>query len=216
MLRDINNLDILTLTIMGCLFLVALSKLLFPKRFNEFVTLLFNTRYSSYYVKEQRFLDVFEGLLFLNFSLNLGLLLYLFLSYSSLEIITQSDVFIYALLIGIFIILKVLLERLLSSVLDIEPLIDRYLFQKISIRNFTGLLLIPINAFLIYTIKPNQPLLLIVLTLLLSIIIYSSFLFLKNNLNTFKKSFFYFILYLCTLEIAPYVVLYKIITTNQV
>ncbi|AUC74418.1 DUF4271 domain-containing protein [Olleya sp. Bg11-27] len=216
MLRDINNLDILTLTIMGCLFLVALSKLLFPKRFNEFVTLLFNSRYSSYYVKEQRFLDVFEGLLFLNFSLNLGLLLYLFLSYSSLEIITQSDVFIYALLIGIFIILKVLLERLLSSVLDIEPLIDRYLFQKISIRNFTGLLLIPINAFLIYTIKPNQPLLLIVLTLLLSIIIYSSFLFLKNNLNTFKKSFFYFILYLCTLEIAPYVVLYKIITTNQV
>lgn len=216
MLRDINNLDILTLTIMGCLFLVALSKLLFPKRFNEFVTLLFNSRYSSYYVKEQRFLDVFEGLLFLNFSLNLSLLLYLFLSYSSLEIITQSDVFIYALLIGIFIILKVLLERLLSSVLDIEPLIDRYLFQKISIRNFTGLLLIPINAFLIYTIKPNQPLLLIVLTLLLSIIIYSSFLFLKNNLNTFKKSFFYFILYLCTLEIAPYVVLYKIITTNQV
>ncbi|QXP60331.1 DUF4271 domain-containing protein [Olleya sp. HaHaR_3_96] len=216
MLRDINNLDILTLTIMGCLILVALSKLLFPKRFNEFITLLFNTRYSSYYVKEQRFLDVFEGLLFLNFSLNLGLLLYLFLSYSSLEIITQSDVFIYALLIGIFIILKVLLERLLSSVLDIEPLIDRYLFQKISIRNFIGLLLIPINAFLIYTIKPNQPLLLIVFTLLLSIIIYSSFLFLKNNLNTFKKSFFYFILYLCTLEIAPYVVLYKIITTNQV
>ena len=136
MLRDINNLDILTLTIMGCLILVALSKLLFPKRFNEFITLLFNTRYSSYYVKEQRFLDVFEGLLFLNFSLNLGLLLYLFLSYSSLEIITQSDVFIYALLIGIFIILKVLLERLLSSVLDIEQLIDRYLFQKISIRNF--------------------------------------------------------------------------------
>ncbi|QCE41470.1 DUF4271 domain-containing protein [Psychroserpens sp. NJDZ02] len=216
MLRDINNLDILTLTIMGCLFLVALSKLLFPKRFNEFASLLFNSRYSNYYIKEQRFFDIFEGLLFINFSLNLGIILYLFLSNNSLQEITQLDLFIYAFLIGIFIILKVLLERLLSSLLDIEPLIDRYLFQKISIRNFIGLLLLPINTFLIYTIKPNQALLLAVAVLFILISIYSVFLFLKSNLNTFRKSLFYFILYLCTLEIAPYVVLYKIITTKQV
>lgn len=216
MLRDFNNVDILTLTIMGCLLLVAVSKLLFPKRFDEFVLLLFNSRYSSLYSKDRRFFDIFEGLLFFNFILNLGVLLYTYFRYNGLSTVAQSDIFTYAFLIGLFIILKVFFERLLSSVLDIETIIDKYLFQKISFRNFIGLLLLPLNAFLLYTFKPNQMVFYFGFGFLILILIFGVFLFVKNNLNTFKKSLFYFILYLCTLEIIPYVVIYKIITTNQV
>ncbi len=199
---------------MGCLLLVALSKLLFAKRFNEFAYLLFNSRYSSLYIREQRFLDVFEGLLFSNLVLNLGLLLFIYLSYIGQNDVSQLSIFKYSFLIGLFLILKVLFERLLSSVLDIEPIIDKYLFQTISFRNFIGLLLLPINAFLIYTLKPNKISFFILVGFLFLILIFGLFLFIKNNLNAFKKSLFYFILYLCALEIAPYVVLYKMITTN--
>jgi|TARA_R110002049_G_scaffold76188_2_gene195983 hypothetical protein len=110
----------------------------------------------------------------------------------------------------------VLFERLLSSVLDIEPIIDKYIFEKTSFQNFVGLVLLPINALLIYTLTPNQTLLITLLAILLALQFFGLFLFIKNNLNVFRKSLFYFILYLCTLEIAPYVVLYKIITTNWV
>ncbi len=214
MLRDLNNVDVLTLTIVGCLLIVAITKLLFPKRFNQFVSLLINSRHSNLYIKEQRFFDLFEGLLFLNFAINLGLLAYIYLSSIVLQEISQLSVFKYSFLIALFLLLKVLFERLLSSVLDTETIIDKYLFQKISFRNFIGLLLLPINAFLIYTLNPNKITLLIILSILVSIFIFGMTVFIKNNLNTFKKSLFYFILYLCTLEIAPYVVLYRIITTN--
>ncbi|PIB33544.1 hypothetical protein BFP78_04605 [Gaetbulibacter sp. 5U11] len=216
MLRDLYTVDILTLTFIGCLIIVALSKSLFTKRFNEFILLLFNSRHTNQYIKEQRFFDLFEGLLFLNFIINLGLLLHTYLSNQASNAIPQIDVFKYALLIGLFLILKVLFERLLSSVLDIEPIIDKYIFEKTSFQNFIGLLLLPLNALLIYSIPPSHIILIILLAILLSIQLFGLFLFIKNNLNIFRKSLFYFILYLCTLEIAPYVVLYKIITTNWV
>ena len=216
MLRDLYTVDILTLTFIGCLIIVALSKSLFTKRFNEFILLLFNSRHTNQYIKEQRFFDLFEGLLFLNFIINLGLLLHTYLSNQASNAISQMDVFKYALLIGLFLILKVLFERLLSSVLDIEPIIDKYIFEKTSFQNFIGLLLLPLNALLIYSIPPSHIILITLLAILLSIQLFGLFLFIKNNLNVFRKSLFYFILYLCTLEIAPYVVLYKIITTNWV
>ncbi|MFQ3238462.1 MAG: hypothetical protein ACI9NI_000745 [Olleya marilimosa] len=216
MLRDLYTVDILTLTFIGCLIIVALSKSLFTKRFNEFILLLFNSRHTNQYIKEQRFFDLFEGLLFLNFIINLGLLLHIYLSNQASNAIPQMDVFKYALLIGLFLILKVLFERLLSSVLDIEPIIDKYIFEKTSFQNFIGLLLLPLNALLIYSIPPSHIVLITLLAILLSIQLFGLFLFIKNNLNVFRKSLFYFILYLCTLEIAPYVVLYKIITTNWV
>jgi len=216
MLRDLYTVDILTLTFIGCLIIVALSKSLFTKRFNEFILLLFNSRHTNQYIKEQRFFDLFEGLLFLNFIINLGLLLHIYLSNQASNAIPQMDVFKYALLIGLFLILKVLFERLLSSVLDIEPIIDKYIFEKTSFQNFIGLLLLPLNALLIYSIPPSHIILITLLAILLSIQLFGLFLFIKNNLNVFRKSLFYFILYLCTLEIAPYVVLYKIITTNWV
>ncbi|SFI52618.1 DUF4271 domain-containing protein [Olleya namhaensis] len=215
MLRNSNSVDVLTLTLLGCLIIVALSKMLFPKRFNQFATLLFNNRYINQYNKDQQIVDTFEGLLFANLIVNLGIIVYLFLQNNQIST-APLNLFIYTAAIGLFIIVKVVLEKLISNILAIGPIIDKYNFQRISFRNFAGLLLLPINALLIYTVKPNNTMLITALAILFLIIIYGVFLFIKNNLNTFKKSLFYFILYLCTLEIAPYIVLYKIITNNKV
>ncbi|WP_281846215.1 DUF4271 domain-containing protein [Olleya namhaensis] len=215
MLRNSNSVDVLTLTLLGCLIIVALSKMLFPKRFNQFATLLFNNRYINQYNKDQQIVDTFEGLLFANLIVNLGIIVYLFLQNNQINT-APLNLFIYTAAIGLFIIVKVVLEKLISNILAIGPIIDKYNFQRISFRNFAGLLLLPINALLIYTVTPNNTMLITALALLFLIIIYGVFLFIKNNLNTFKKSLFYFILYLCTLEIAPYIVLYKIITNNKV
>ena len=215
MLRNSNSVDVLTLTLLGCLIIVALSKMLFPKRFNQFATLLFNNRYINQYNKDQQIVDTFEGLLFANLIVNLGIIVYLFLQNNQIST-APLNLFIYTAAIGLFIIVKVVLEKLISNILAIGPIIDKYNFQRISFQNFAGLLLLPINALLIYTVTPNNTMLITTLAILFLIIIYGVFLFIKNNLNTFKKSLFYFILYLCTLEIAPYIVLYKIITNNKV
>ncbi len=211
MLREINNQDILTLILLGCLLVITITKLLFPKRFNEFVALLIDSRHSSLYARDQRFFDIFKGLFFLNFVLNIALTVYLFIHNLTLEITTQISIFKYALIIAVLMILKIVFERLLSSILSIEIIVVNYLFYKTSYRNFTGLILLPFNALLLYSITPDKTLFLVIFIILAIIFFYGIFLFLKNNLNIFKQSFFYFILYLCTLEIAPYIVLYRFI-----
>ena len=109
-------------------------------------------------------------------------------------------------------LIKVLLERLIGSVLSIDSIVNDYLFQKISYKNYIGLLLIPVNAFLIYSLKPDTLTFIIVLGILLVINAIGSLSFFKRNQSVIKKNFFYFILYLCALEISPYVILYKLIT----
>ncbi|WP_353936403.1 DUF4271 domain-containing protein [uncultured Olleya sp.] len=210
MLRVVNTYDILTLTLIGCLLLVTLSKVLFTKRFVDFSKLLFSSRYINYYAKEQRFVDVFEALLFLNFSLNIGLLLYIILNYYNT--IQQIDLFKYSLFIALFLIVKVLFEKVIATLLNIDTLIETYVFHKLTYRNFSGLLLIPINTLLIYSVLPNPTILLVVITILFITLTIGVIQFIKTNLNLFKKNLFYFILYLCTLEIAPYVVIYQFIT----
>jgi hypothetical protein len=112
--------------------------------------------------------------------------------------------------IGVFILIKVLLERLIGSLFEIDKLIDQYLFQKISYKNLLGLVLIPINLLLIFSFKPGLILLYIIVILLGLINIMGLITTIKTNQSIIKQNLFYFILYLCALEIAPYIILYKV------
>ncbi|HLV15369.1 MAG TPA: DUF4271 domain-containing protein [Xanthomarina sp.] len=216
MLRPDFSYDFFTILIIVGLVFVAMAKLLFEKRFNQFVAILINSSYLKIYSKDQRFIDLFDSLLFLN--LLFSSVIFSFISYSVLfEPLEISTSFILKLSFGIgaFILIKVLLERLLGSLFSIDNLIDRYLFQKTSYKNFLGLLLIPVNVILLYGISPNKTIILSIITLLLLVNIIGLLDSYKSNLNLIKGDFFYFILYLCTLEIGPYVILYKVLIENK-
>ena len=213
MLREILSTELYTISLIICLVLVAITKLMFSKRFQDFLMLLINFRYLKVYSREQKFFDVFEGLLFTN--LIIGLSVFTLLCYNlstslpETEYLTPSKL---AFGIGVLMLVKILLERLVSSILNMDSIIDNYIFQKVSYKNFLGLLLIPINAILIYSWYPTQTSTSVFALLLVLINFYGIIIFIKDNLKTIKKNWFYFILYLCTLEISPYLVLYKIYT----
>ena len=116
--------------------------------------------------------------------------------------------------IGVFILIKVLIERLIGSLFEIDKLIDQYIFQKISFKNYLGIVLLPINALLLFTFQPTSQIIygIIVILLIVNIIgLISSF---KTHQNLIKNNLLYFILYLCALEIAPYIILYKVFIPN--
>jgi len=108
----------------------------------------------------------------------------------------------------------VLLERLIGSLFEIDQLIDNYIFQKISYKNYIGLLLLPINALLIFSVTPSRQIIFLVLSILLIISVIGLITSFKSHQSLIKKNFFYFILYLCALEIAPYIILYKVFIVN--
>src|SRR5690606_2578274 len=123
----------------------------------------------------------------------------------ALPILSVALIFKFMFGIGVFILIKVLLERLIGSLFSIDNLMDKYLFQKTSYKNYLGLALIPINVLLLFSMTPNKAIVLtfiILLTVINTIGLLTSY---KSNLNLIKRDFFYFILYLCALEIGPYI-----------
>jgi hypothetical protein len=211
MLRNVPSYELFSILIVVSLFFIALAKAIYPKRFNDFVSVVGNSKYLKIYVREQKFFDKFDALLFVNLILSVAIFSFICVRYDR-ALLTPSidDLFKLVIGIGIFVLIKVLLERLIGSLFEIDKLIDAYLFQKISYKNFLGLLLFPINLFLIFSFKPNLTIIYIIIMILFIINVSGLVTTIKTNQSLIKQNLFYFILYLCTLEIAPYIIIYKV------
>ncbi|ULC60046.1 DUF4271 domain-containing protein [Flaviramulus sp. BrNp1-15] len=214
MLRNIVSNELFTvLTVLG-LVIVAIAKLTSPKRFEDFILVLGNNKYLKIYARDQKFLDKFDGLLFVNLILSLSVFCFIIYQYfTETKQIPINSMLQVAFGIGIIILIKVLVERLIASLFEIDKLIDEYLFQKISYKNYLGILLLPINALLLFTFTPTLTLFYVIITLLLIVNIIGLISSFKTHQSLIKNNLFYFILYLCALEIAPYVILYKVFLT---
>ena len=212
MLRHVISNDWFTLFLLLGLTLITLSKFVFSHRFKDFLVVLGNSKYLKIYARNQKFIDGFDGLLFINGILSISIFSYI--SYDVLVNPTEFhlDHFIKLLFgLGVFFLIKTLLERLIGSLFDIDDLIDNYLFQKTTFKNYSGLVLLPINVLLIYTLNPPDYLIYFVIIVLVLINLIGFMITFKNHQKLLIKNLFYFILYLCTLEIGPYLILYKYI-----
>lgn len=211
MLRNVISNDLFTILIVVGLILITLTKVLFSKRFQDFVLVLGNSKYLKIYSKDQKFFDLFDGLLFLNFVI--AVTIFGFISYNHVTIDLEMSVLVLLKLTAataIFLIMKTLIERLIGSVFEIDFIIDNYLFQKISYKNFLGLVLMPINALIIYGNYVSDVAIFGIWAIILLIFIIGIITTVKTYQNLIKQNLFYFILYLCTLEIAPYIILYHL------
>ena len=216
MLRNIVINDWYTVLILVCMVFIAAAKFLYSSRFNDFIEIIINSNYLKIYLKDQKFINAFDGLLFINLTISISIFVILSLINLENNIQEQSLYLYYKLFIAIgsVLIIKVLLDRLIGSLFEIDELMNDYLFQKITYKNYLGLILLPINILFIFVIVPTSSLIFVVITLLF-IVNFMGFLeSLKSHLSLIKSNLFYFILYLCALEIAPYLILYKVLMNN--
>ncbi|WP_396602919.1 DUF4271 domain-containing protein [Algibacter sp. R77976] len=215
MLRHIISNEIFTILLVISLVIVAIAKLTAPKRFDDFILVLGNDKYLKIYSRDQKFFDKFDALLFVNLVISVSV--FCFITYKQINetnIISSNTMFKLTFSIGIFILIKVLIERLIGSLFEIDKLIDQYIFKKISFKNYLGILLLPVNALLLYSFKPTLLLIYGIISLLLIINIIGLISSFKTHQSLIKHNLFYFILYLCALEIAPYIILYKVFISN--
>ncbi|WP_308991632.1 DUF4271 domain-containing protein [Mariniflexile litorale] len=197
------------------LILIASAKLTAPRRFNDFISVIGNSKYLKIYSREQKFFDKFDALLFTNLIISLSLFCFIsFKFFTSSNTISSDIMFKTSFGISMFILIKVFIERLIGSLFEIDTMIDQYLFQKISYKNYLGLVLIPINALLLFSFKPTLTFFYIIVFLLLVVVLIGLFTSFKAHQTLIKYNFFYFILYLCALEIAPCIILYKVIISK--
>ena len=211
MLREIISNEWYVIFFVLCLSILALAKRSFSTRFNDFLLLVGKSKYLKIYARDQKFIDQFDALLFINLIISLSL--FCFLGYSTFidSIPFNLGTFLKILLgIGSIILIKILLERLIGSLFGIDTLMDSYLFQKTNYKNYTGLLLLPINILLVFTIPLSVNVFYVIFGLIFIINLIGFITSIKTHQKTIINNIFYFILYLCALEIAPYVILYKL------
>ena len=216
MLRPETSNDLFIILVVICLTLIALAKLFFEKRFYQFVAIFISPSYLKIHTKNQNFIDFFDGLLFVNLLISSSIFSFIaYTTYYENQVFTAISIYKIGFFIGAFIISKVLLERLIGSLFSIDSIINNYLFQKTSYKLFIGLILIPINIIFLFSLTPNMYLVIGVIILIILINIIGLLTSYKSNLNLIKGALFYFILYLCALEIGPYIILYKVLIETK-
>ena len=215
MLREIISNEWYVIFFVLCLSILALAKRSFSTRFNDFLLLVGKSKYLKIYARDQKFIDQFDALLFVNLIISLSL--FCFLGYSTfIDSIPFNLGTLLKILLGIgsIILIKILLERLIGSLFGIDTLMDSYLFQKTNYKNYTGLLLLPINILLVFTIPLSVNVFFVIFALIFIINLIGFITSIKTHQKTIINNIFYFILYLCALEIAPYVILYKLFSNS--
>jgi hypothetical protein len=212
MLRDVISNDWFTIFLVLGLGCITISKFLFAHRFKDFLAVIGNSKYLKIYARDQKFIDGFDALLFFNGILSISI--FSFISYTTLVHPSEFNINQFFKLlfgIGVLFLIKVLLERLIASLFDIDDLIDSYLFQKTTFKNYSGFVLFPINCFLIYTLEPTKTIVYVIIGFIILINLIGFVTSFKNHQKLLLNNIFYFILYLCALEIGPYLILYKLI-----
>lgn len=174
--------------------LVGLSDSLAP--FGSFQTFL----------KEEKLLTGFTGLLLL-FSSLIGQSMAIWSSKIPAGGAGITDFFIYLIIIGLMYLLKSGLAIFLGYVFDADMLAREYLYALFTLFVLTGVLLIPVNMFNLYSdMLTAQTAWILALIVSLSGIIYFIFKIMQLAMRERIKSYYIFI-YLCTLEILPLIVL---------
>lgn len=211
MLREIITNEWFTVLIVLCIGILTILKVRYANRFNDFLWVIGNSKYLKVYSRDQKFIDQFDGFLFLNLIISLSLFFFIW-NNTFLEPLTFDLILFLKLILGIgaIILVKVLLERLVGSLFEIDALIDAYIFQKMNYKNYIGIILLPINILLIYTLQPSKIILYIIIGLLLLVNMMGFLTSFKMHQKLILNNFFYFILYLCALEFAPYIILFEL------
>jgi hypothetical protein len=207
--RIIENKDWATFLFVLSFATIALTKSVFENRFTDFTKLIYSDKYISVYKDSSHLMSGFTIALFLVQIISFAFFIQLSLSHFGYA--SKTDWILYIQIITFliyFVLSKFLIEKIIATAFNIDEFIEHFNLQKVIYRTYIGLFILPINVILFYydNISRSIPLLIIGIILTLNTIVY--FVSVKNHQNVIFSKLFYFILYLCALEIAPYYFMY--------
>ncbi|MNQ01641.1 hypothetical protein D3C85_143020 [compost metagenome] len=207
--RITENKDWVTLLFVLSFATIAITKSVFENRFGDFMNLIFSDKYIKVYRDSSHLRSGFTISLF--FVQLISLAFFIQLSFSVFGYASKTDWILYIQIITFlifFILSKYLVEKIIATSFNIEEFVEQFNLQKVTYRTYIGLFILPINIILFNydIISRNIQFSIIAIVLILNILTY--LISIKNYQNIIFSNLFYFILYLCALEIAPYYFMY--------
>ena len=199
-----------------CFAIVAANRTAFEARFAEFIKLGVSDKYTKIYKDSSNLQSWFTISFFFIQVISYSFLLQYVLKHKDFEIIKSggnSFIQIFTV-VTFFILAKFLIEKIIATAFSIEEFSEQFNLHKVNYRAYIGLLLLPVNMVLFYNPDPAR----LLLYLILGVILAATFISYLVSLRIYQKlilaKLFYFILYLCALEIAPYYFMYYWFTNS--
>ena len=208
-LREIGRGDWITIIIFSSAVFLVLAKSLFYTRFLNFIILPFNNKYIFLYNKKDRLMNWFHIFFTIFQLLNFSLFLYLGITLYEPEEVISSPLF-FSLILGLlflFLFVKIIVQLGSSTIFNSQSTISDILFKKLSYLNYSALFMFLANLLLCYVFIGSKTIFFLGVFLVLIIWIIGWVTVIKTHLKFITAYFFYFILYLCALEIAPLIII---------
>ena len=187
--------DLLTIILLCSILLIVILKKIDPLKFK------LNLSLSKRDVKNKFFgiklIDIIYKILFVS---NLSILL-TFYKIDKFEIVVYLSLL---KLLSIFFIFRIFIDYLVGNLFAIQELMKNYIYSKIIYFNSLGFLLIIFNFLVTYYFYYSKNFTIIFIFISSLFLVYSYFSIFFSMKKILIKNWFYFILYLCTLEIIPY------------
>ena len=213
--RIIESKDWATVLFVLCVGIIAVNKTISSVRFNEFIRLAYSDKYTKIYKDSSNLMSGFTVSMFVlqlfSFSFFTLLVLNQFDKTEKTNGIVYIQIFTF---LTVFILSKFLIEKIVATAFKIEEFNEQFNLLKVNYRAYFGFILLPFNIILFYNTFDSKLFFWILLVALFVINITTYIVALKLYQNLLMRKIFYFILYLCTLEIAPYYFIYNWFTKN--
>ncbi len=207
--RSTTYLDWMTLILLFCLVLLVLGKYLFKTSFFNFIILPFNNKYITLNKKKGKLFYGFHLIMSVFQIANLSLFLFISRNIFFGQHLTTSPEFYVVVIMGIliFLLVKTVLQIGNGYFFENNELMTDIIFEKLTYFNYGGLIAFLGNVLVIYVFPGDKSIIYLIFLLLIGINGIGIIKILRTHQKLIISNTFYFILYLCTLEISPIAVL---------
>ena len=206
MIRDYILFDGFTIIILLNIIIVTLAKALNNSKFKQFIFIYLNNSYLKFSTNNNSFLSSFNSLLNINYLISLSVYISIFLSYSNPGVNNNFDISIFLktlFVVVLFIYTKYLFEILVGWSFNIRKVIITFNLQKNSFNKLIGIIIILFNSLSIYSFPGSVTFIKISVFFVILLYLVGLYKVIILNDKLILSNMFYFILYLCTLEIVP-------------
>lgn len=217
--RVFQNQDMITGIYVLIFGLLTLIKFLYPKRFISLSNCLFSKNYFLDYANElSEAFSMFHVLLFIVQNLIFTVLFYNYFSFQEYEVVFGTGWYgalqIFAAL-SLYFIFQLTLGKTIAIIFRFEEIYAAIRIYKFSYLKIASFALLPILLLQNYAFQENkESIVLGTAFVFVSVLFLRVILIVTKNNKLIIERLFYFILYLCTLEIAPLLIIYKLTTVN--
>ena len=207
--------DALFYFIAGLLLYYALIKVFFRKYVDNIMTLFFRVTMRQQQIRDQM-LQTPLASLFLNilYLVSGGMYMVFVVRYYGMEI-TDNDWLLLAYGAGLLLAVyfgKFILLKLAGWIFNISAATDTYIFIVFLVNKIIGILLLPVLVLMAFPYPKMFPVVLTLSYIMLALFFgYRFIISYKPIRNEIKVTRFHFFLYLCAFEIAPLLLIYKVL-----